>query len=266
MLSVAAVQFASVLGDVPGNLEAMRRIARAQKQRDRALGLLVFPELCTTGYECGAHFAALAEEIHGPSMAYLSALAAELSCCIAYGFARRDGAGRPYNSMAFLDGEGKHCGVYDKVHLFEEERSLFAPGKRLPVLDTPLGRVGMMICWDLAFPEAARCLALSGASLLLSGSAWEYPYAGNYTLSCKARAYENCLPHVAANRVGKEPVNRFIGHSAVYAAGGDTLCILEHEQSGVAAALLDQKQDAIRTEQEYAFLKHRQPEAYRALL
>lgn len=257
----AAIQMDTRLFDVAHNLSAMRALAEDAMREQPALKLLVFPELCTTGYACAERFAALAEPADGPGMQFLGHLARELGCCIAYGFALREGA-RVYNAAAFLDSSGACIGLYRKTHLFDLERELFSAGDALPVFDTPLGRVGMLICWDLSFPEAARTLALSGAELFVTLSAWEYPFAENYTMATRMRAYENCLPLLASNRVGQEPVDRFIGHSSIYAAGGELLAQLPGEQPGAAIARLQPAQYARLREKVYPFLKYRRNELY----
>lgn len=261
--AVGAAQFSSRLGDVAHNVARMREVLCAAKQQEEALRLLVFPELATSGYDCDDEtIRRLAEPAGGKSMQALMDACRACACCIAYGFIERAENGAVYNSMAFLTDKGELAGVYRKVHLFDTEREHYAPGDTLPVFETPLGKVGMLICWDLAFPEAARALLKQGAALIVSGAAWEYPYANNYLLACKARAYENCLPLIAANRVGQEVVNRFIGHSAVYAAGGETLGELPHEQEGIVIATLRPELDAQRRAAEYPFLQHLRPDVY----
>lgn len=258
---VAAAQFDTVLCDKKQNIARMAALARMAKAKHPALALLAFPELALTGYECFSSLGELAEPVDGPSIRQMGALAEELSLTLAFGFALKE-AGRIYNAAAVLSDGGALCGIYRKVHLFDEERAFFTPGEALHPIDTPLGRIGVMICWDLAFPEAARAYALRGADLLLSLSAWEHPYHENYLLSTRMRAYENCLPHIAANRAGVEEKNRFIGHSAVYAAGGAPLSLLEGESEGIAVGLISPAEDARRRAAEYPFLRCRRREAY----
>lgn len=261
----AAIQMDTRLFDRAFNLAAMQAQARDAKRAQPALKLLVFPELCSTGYACAARFSELAEPAGGESMQALGALAQELDCCIAYGFALRE-QGRIYNAAAFLDSTGVCIGLYRKTHLFDLERDWFSAGESLPVFDTPLGRVGLLICWDLSFPEAARALALNGATLLVTLSAWEYPFAGNYTMATRMRAYENCLPLIASNRVGQEPVDRFIGHSSIYAAGGELLAQLPEGQLGAAIAQLQPEEYVRLREEVYPFLKYRRNDLYDSLV
>ena len=259
MFTAATIQFCCQLCSPEYNLQRMERLSRAAKLQDPSVALLVFPELCTTGYECNEAFQQLAEPVNGPSMARLGALCRELECCMLYGFAERANDGSIYNSAAFLSSSGKLTGVYRKVHLFGRETEWFCPGNALPILDTPLGKAGIMICWDVAFPEDARCLALNGADFLLLSSAWEHPYQCNFTLAAQARSYENCLPLVGSNRVGQEPENLFIGHSAIYAPGGKLLTCLGEEE-GIAIAPVYCRNSL--EEAEYAFFANRRPDLY----
>ena len=133
--------------------------------------LIVFPELATSGYEGTVEqFQALAETTEdGESIHRIGTLAAKYGIYIVYGFPERDMIHTDvlYNSAVLIDKDGKPMGTYRKVHPFASEKTWCRAGCEFPVFDTDLGRLGIMICWDTAFPEVARIYGLKGADLLI---------------------------------------------------------------------------------------------------
>ncbi len=175
VLGVAAVQITAAPLDPAANARA-GAAAIAAAARDGA-GLVVLPELMSSGYVLAADadaVAAVAESPGdpGPCLRAWSAAAAEHRVTVVAGFAER-GAGRPYNSAAVLDPAGRIAGVYRKLHLFGGERDAFAPGDLgLPVIEAAGLRIGVLICYDLRFPEAMRVLAVRGAEVVCVPTAW----------------------------------------------------------------------------------------------
>lgn len=139
--------------------------------------LIVFPELAVTGYQCGENFKDLAETatIDSTSIKKMSALAKEFHVHIVYGMAEKE-EDILYNSQFFLDDTGVLLGTYRKVHLFDSEKNYFTPGDQFKVFNTKIGRIGLFICYDAFFPEAARSLAIQGVDLLVNSTNWEKPY------------------------------------------------------------------------------------------
>jgi N-carbamoylputrescine amidase len=221
----AAVQIEPVFGDVAANLGLIERAVR--QAAAGGAELVVLPELCTTGYMFAdrAEAESLAEPVTGPTVAALAALAAELRLHLVAGFAERDGD-QLFNSAVLLGPQGL-IGSYRKVHLWDQENAVFQPGDLgLPVFDTQLGRLALLICYDLWFPEASRALALQGAEVLCVPTNW-VPIPGQragaaamaLTL-CQAAAHVNSIYLVAADRVGVERGQPFIGQSAIVAPTG----------------------------------------------
>lgn len=221
----AAIQLEPVFGDVVANLALIEQAVR-QAAADGA-ELVVLPELCTTGYVFAdrAEADTLAEPVTGPTVAALAALAAELGLHLVAGFAERDGA-QLFNSAALLGPQGL-IGTYRKVHLWDQENAVFEPGDLgLPVFDTTLGKLALLICYDLWFPEASRALALQGAEVLCVPTNW-VPIPGQrvdapamaLTL-CQAAAHVNSVYLIAADRVGVERGQPFIGQSLIVAPTG----------------------------------------------
>lgn len=172
MTRVAALQLAPVVGDLAGN------VARATAALEQALAdgadLVVMPELTTSGYVFASKDEARAVAIgtdHACFRLWAELLAARPGATLVVGFAER-GDDDLYNSAAVVDGSGVRA-VYRKVHLWDREKEVFRPGDaRPPIVETPHGRVGVMICFDMEFPEWTRIAALAGADLLAVPTNW----------------------------------------------------------------------------------------------
>ncbi|MWA02871.1 hydrolase [Actinomadura sp. LD22] len=169
---VTCVQLAPVLSDPDGNIERARSAIRA------AVGdgarIVVLPELATSGYlfESAGEARDASITADDPRLAAWSAEAARGGAVVVAGFCERGADGLLHNSALVLDGAGVRA-VYRKVHLWDREKTLFAPGRaEPPVLDTPYGRIGVLICYDLEFPEMPRALALRGADLIAVPTNW----------------------------------------------------------------------------------------------
>ncbi|CAN5540098.1 nitrilase family protein [soil metagenome] len=222
MIRVASVQTNPTMNDVAHNVDAMvdamRRLAEDQVQ------LAVFPELATTGYmfESPEECRAVAEEIpSGPTTARLISACREYDMHIVFGIAESNGD-KLYNSSALLGPDG-HLGTYRKLHLWNRENTVFSPGDLgLPVFETPLGTIGILICYDIWFPEAARTLTLGGAEILCVPTNWVPLVAGNdadghamANILCNAAAHCNGVAIVAADRCGVERGQEFLGRSVI---------------------------------------------------
>ena len=174
MTRVAVQQLAPVIND----LEANRRLcldAITEAAQDGA-EVIVLPELITSGYmfETTEEAAAVAIAADHELLREWADAAARTGAVIVGGFCESDpaGGGRVYNSAAVVDRDGVRA-VYRKLHLWDNEQAIFTPGSDPPpVLDTPVGRVGVVICYDLEFPELTRAVALQGAQLLAVPTNW----------------------------------------------------------------------------------------------
>ncbi|OQY21515.1 MAG: hypothetical protein B6I34_07225 [Anaerolineaceae bacterium 4572_32.1] len=203
-ITVAAVQTEPQLAQVNDNLAQMGKFVR-QICTEQHVDLILFPELSTTGYECGVRFTELAERVPGPTVNLLAQWAEEFGVYIAAGLASKEKVESILHNAAVLIGpDGELFQQYNKAHLRGEERLAFRSGFRYVVWETEFGLVGMMLGWDLAFPEVARSLSLEGAELILVGANWEEPNTDEWQSYLKARAYENSVFIAGANRTGKE--------------------------------------------------------------
>jgi len=200
-------------------------------ERAAAMGaqLVVFPELALTGYACGDAFFDMAENIPGPSTNHICETARKLGLHAIWGMPERGLPGVLYNSAVLVGPEG-HIGTWRKHtlpgHATDHggagafpDRRFFRGGKRSPVFDTAIGRIGMMVCYDIFFPEIARLLTLKGAHLLvgISGSpVFERPIFEPLVL---ARAMENTIPFAYCNLAGAEGEINYWGGSRLIGPG-----------------------------------------------
>ncbi len=272
-ITIATVQMKPALGESEDNLVKMSdfvsKIASQQK-----VDLIVFPELVTSGYELGVRFTEMAQRIPGPTVNLMAQRAAEFGVYIAFGMVTKEKVESVlYNSAVLVGPEGEMVGSYHKVHLRGEERMAFREGFRLPVLETEIGNIGLMLGWDLAFPEVARSMTLDGAEILAVLANWEDSQMEEWRTYVRARAFENSLFVAAANRVGEDVTLKFGGESMIVGPRGKTFASLADEKDpesgepreGYAVARVDL--DEVRKyREEYQTLQARQPTAYRTLV
>ena len=263
---VGGVQLASVPGEPEANLAKIERLGRTLKEAHGELELLLVPELGVTGYSVGERFVDLAEPWpDGPGLRRLSALAAGLGVVLVVGYAEATAGGVIYDSAAVFERDGTPLISYRKTHCLDTELRFFANGDELPLVDSSVGRLGIMICWDAAFPEVARALALADADLLVVIGAWEDPHVPDWDLVMRARAYDNVIPIVAVNRTGADGDAHFSGHSCVLDCLGRPLTTLGEEEDGLLVATVDFEQ-ARKTRAGYGSqLRDRRPELYGAV-
>ncbi len=264
------------------NLERAETLLR----RAAAVGaqLVCLQELFTTRYfplcPTDSAYFDLAEPITGPSIRRMSQLAAELGLYILAPIYEEAGVGRFFNSAVLLAADGSTVGVVRKNHIPRvhihhpiwgeiDEKHYFEPGTgQYPVFETLLGRIGVLICHDRHFPEAARALGLQGAEIVLISSASRgIPAVGNpvdvWLIESRAHAISNMYFVGAVNRVGIEQGEQFLGHSAIINPGGDVVAMADLEE-GIVCADLDL--DVVRsTRVERGFMRDRRPETYKLL-
>lgn len=270
-ITIATVQMKPELGNSENNLvkmsEFISRIASQQK-----VDLIVFPELCTSGYELGVKFTELAQRVPGPAINLMSQRAADAGVYIAFGLPTKEKVESIlFNSAALVGPEGEMVGHYNKVHLRGEERMAFREGFKLPVFQTEIGKIGLIVGWDLAFPEVARSLALEGAELLVVLADWETANLDEWKTYLRARAYENAIFIAAANRVGEDVTLNFGGCSMIVGPRGniysEILPDAETKKSGDGFTVARIDLDEVRKyREEFQQLQTRQPTVYRTLV
>ena len=282
-LQVALVQM-SCDPDRSANLEYIR--TRLVAARDQGAQLALLQELHNGPYFCQnenpAHFD-LAEAIPGPTTGELSQLAAELKLVIVASLFERRAAGLYHNTAVVLDSDGSIAGKYRKMHIPDDpgyyEKFYFTPGDLgFEPIQTSLGKLGVLVCWDQWYPEAARLMTLAGADLLLSPTAigWDRNDAADeqqrqlnaWQTVQRAHAVANGLPVLVCNRTGFEanPENPdngilFWGGSFIAGPQGEILAQAGHD----APELLIAEVPMTRGEQVrrlWPFLRDRRIDAY----
>jgi predicted amidohydrolase len=229
-MHVTLAQLAPRPRDVRANAARAREVIAANAATD----LVVLPELFLPGYEL-EDVEALAVELDGPEVAELREAARDAGTGAVVGLAERMDGGVA-NSAACIDAAGEVAAVYRKTHPFGDERSAYVAGEELVTVELGGRVLGLMICFDMEFPEVARALAERGADLLVTISANSPPFELDHDVFARARALENGLPHVYVNRVGEEDGLRFSGGSLALDPDARVLAEAGPEEERVVSA------------------------------
>jgi predicted amidohydrolase len=269
-MRVAVAQMEPILAEKERNLDAC--VARLEEAAAAGAELLVLPECAIPGYmfESADEALPFAEEIPGPSADVLAGECRRLGMHVVCGLLERDGD--TLHNAAVLVGPEGLIGTYRKTHLpFLGVDRFVVPGDELTVYDTALGRIGIEICYDLRFPEVTRTLALNGADLVAHPT--NFPVAARIQteLITVARAAENRIYLLTANRVGKERSGEFCGWSQIVDPYGTRLAEAGETEEALLVAEVDiekarDKDYVIPGEYELYLFGHRRPELYGALV
>ena len=272
-LSIAVVQCA-LAESRDDNVSCVESLVREAAKRGAQV--ILTPELFEGRYfpqTEDEHAFDFAAPLQGhPTITRMQAVAAELGVVLPVSFFERAGQTH-YNSVAVLDADGALLGVYRKAHIPDgpgyEEKFYFRPGDTgFVVWDTRHGRIGVGVCWDQWFPEAARAMALAGAEALLYPTAiGSEPHAPDddtrepWRRVMVGHAVANAMPVAAANRIGVEDGLVFYGSSFVCDQRGDVQAELGRDEEGVAIASFDRKA-LQRYRASWGFFRDRRPELY----
>ncbi|MCH3958843.1 MAG: N-carbamoylputrescine amidase [Selenomonas sp.] len=287
LVKTAAIQLECV-ADPAANLAHAEKLVR-QAAADGAK-IILLPELFERPYFCQErrydYYAYATPVAENPAVKRLSAVAKELEVVLPVSFYEKDGT-RLFNSIAMLDADGSVMGVYRKTHIpddhYYQEKFYFTPGNTgFKVWETRYGKVGVGICWDQWFPEAARSMALLGADILLYPTAigsepiLEVDSSGHWMRTMQGHSAANILPVMAANRYGLETVTpcpengnqssslTFYGSSFITDETGDILTRAGRSGDEILTAEFDF--DQIRTERlSWGLFRDRRPETYQQL-
>ena len=269
-MRVAVAQLEPKLGEKERNLEAI--LARLDEAAAAGAELLVLPECAIPGYMWDSAEEALpfAEEIPGPSTGTLEEACRRLGTHAVCGLIER--AGDVIHNAAVLVGPDGLVGTYRKTHLpFLGVDRFVVAGDELAVHETPLGRIGIEICYDLRFPEATRTLALRGAELIAHPTNFPMAARVQTELITVARAAENRVFLLTANRVGKERWAEFCGWSQIVDPYGRRLAEADGTEETLLVADVDvgqarDKDYVIPGDYELYLFGDRRPELYGALV
>lgn len=251
-ITIAALQLAPGSEDEATNIAAVG--ALVEQAAARGARIILPPELFSGPYFCvtedEALFALARPVMEHPSVVAMRALARRLKVAIPTSVFERDGH-HYYNALAMIGADGEVMGTYRKSHIPDgpgyEEKYYFRPGNDgFKVWDVFGARIGVGICWDQWYPECARVMALMGAEVLLYPTAiGSEPYDANLDTSrmwrraMQGHAVSNCMPVVAANRIGSEGGQSFYGHSFICDEWGDVVAELGADEAGVVLASID---------------------------
>jgi len=258
-----------------GELERNRRLCLDAVEEAALAGasLVVLPECASSGYvfESAEEALPFAEQIPGPFTDALEAACSRLGVtCVSGMLEREDDTLR---NTAVLVGPDGLVARYRKSHLpFLGVDRFVAAGDELVVAETPLGRIGIEICYDLRFPEVTRALALAGAEIVVLPTNWPVAATANAELLTTARAYENCVYLLVANRIGRERTGEFCGRSQIVDTAGRRIAETDAVSRAVLVAEIDVERARDKSivpvpgEYEMQLFDHRRPELYASLI
>jgi predicted amidohydrolase len=229
---------------------------------ERGASAIVFPEMFLSGY-VWEPAGELAEPKEGPSIRTLRRLAKQYRLLTVCGFPERNGSRQPYNSSCVINPDGEVVGWHRKVHLFRDEQRYFSAGDRFDVCQTSLGPIGVLICYDLEFPESARLLALRGARLVVVPTACMEPYREYQAVYARARAMENGVFVAVTNTIGSDGKYSYFGESAAIDPCGNVLCLAKSTEEVPVVKIDFSSVPWVRKSSPY--LDRRRPEIYSEL-
>jgi N-carbamoylputrescine amidase len=279
-LTVAALQLALATADEATNIAAVS--ALVEQAAAAGAQVILPPELFSGPYFCvtedEALFALARPTLEHPSVIAMRKLAAALKVAIPTSFFERDGH-HYYNTLAMIGPDGEVMGTYRKSHIPDgpgyEEKFYFRPGNTgFRVWDVFGARIGVGVCWDQWYPECARAMALMGAEVLFYPTAiGSEPYDAGLDTSrmwrraMQGHAVSNCMPVIAANRIGTEngedggAAQAFYGHSFICDEWGDFVREFGAAETGVLTATLDLSRGATHRAG-MGFFRDRRPQLY----
>lgn len=270
-VKIAAAQMNPKIMHIQENLDKIQQEARAAA--GNGADLIVFPELALTGYVFSSREEAMPymETIPGPSTNEIMASCKELGVYITFGLLEKDGD-RYFNAAVLIGPEGL-IGKYRKNHLpfLGIDRFLEPGDEPFKVYNTPIGNIGLHICYDCHFPESARVMALLGADILVLPTNWPEGRCKVVNYVINTRAIENKVHVLAVNRVGSERGTGFIGSSKIVNAWGDTLVqasVNDEETVYAEVSLSEARQKHIvmkAGEFEWDVIGDRRPELYKKI-
>lgn len=255
-LRLAVVQCSSQAADVQANLARLAETAHAAAACDAQL--VVFPEMYLTGYNIGEwDIRDLAQSPDGPAMQFIRQTACDADMHICVGYPERASDGQIYNSALICDPRGRVVLNYRKSHLFgDTERKVFTrPGPQLPLAVVHGVSVGLLICYDVEFPENVRALAMARADVVVVPTANMEPFHAVCETVVPARAYENQLYVAYANYCGNHDGLAYCGGSSIVGPDGTALA---RAGEGVGLLVADVDRAVIdRTRSRHCFLEDR---------
>ena len=205
------------------NTNTVIRLLKSIKEKEPDTALAVFPEMCIYGYDnldklkinfsqndfdkCFVKISDVCKEI-------------KLEAFIGAPYFENN---KIFNSLYFFNTNGDFKKVYSKKHLIDAEINYFSPGNEYGICHTSLGKAGLLICWDSAYPEEAKHYSDKNVDFIIVSAAWELPYTRQWKLSTATRSFDNHIPLAASNRIGTDSNCTYFGNSAIYDNIGNTV-------------------------------------------
>lgn len=248
-LKIALGQLKVEQGNTTVNMEKI--IKMITDAAENGAHIICLPELAYTGYHLESELLQeLAEPSDGPFVQTLCKLAKEKGIYIIAGYAESvEILGRMYNSAAFIDDKGRVIGNMRKVYAWGQEKLKFREGDKFPVYDTPLGKIGIMICYDAEFPEPSRIMALKGAELVFVPAVWSIPAARRWEVDLSGNALFNLMFMAGSNPVG----DGACGSSQVVGPDGEVKAIASKTEEEMLYCTIDLN-DVVRMRSKIPYL------------
>ena len=270
-VAVAQIDIPSLCPET--NLKKVLGLMEEIKINQKENSLIVFPESTNIGYmqefdhTFFDDYVKKSEDLSGHFISSIRNKAESLNLHVVIGMSRlknNKSKKELFNSAVLIDDKGNIGGVYDKIHLFKEEKKIYKPGSEIEVYDTQIGKIGLAICYDMSFPEISRILAIKGAEIVCNifNGRNDKPYkSSRIEYLARTRAYENNAFIILANRVGIEGKTSFAGHSIITAPNGEIISRSSSTKEEVIYCTLSKKA-LIEERNENFILKDRRPDLY----
>lgn len=214
---IAACEFEPTVGDIDANLARIEALA---ERLPKAVTFAVFPELCVTGYDLEA-VTATKTPVPGPITDRIRAIARETGTDLVVGIPEA-ADGTIYNSLVYVSADGVEA-TYRKQRLWGDEAERFTLGTGPSTVETPAGRVGLLLCYDLNFPELALAYGDADCDLIAVSAAWRQTFTHDWQLLCRARALDQTCYVVGSNHMGSQSGRRHAGDSLIAGPRGDII-------------------------------------------
>lgn len=237
MFRVAGIQMTPIMSNVDVNLQrGIEFLGQAVSQK---ADLIVFPEMWTTGYHLSKEtFLSIGETRQGRTVTTMQEQAQQNNTSIVCPFIEKTEENNLYISVALIDSEGGLHGIVRKSVLWGREQHIFTPGSiEYPVFDIKVGKVGILICYEMEFPEPSRLLALKGAELIVCPSIWSLAASRRWDIQLPARSLDNTVFVLGINTVG----NNSCGKSKLVSPLGDVLVEASDSSEEVFVHIVDKE-------------------------
>ena len=266
-VNIALSQISCKVGDKKHNTSKMKE--QIKQAKEKGADLIIFPELALTGYTLKDTVYELAEPIPGPSTNLLTEVAKKESIHIVFGMVEQSEKASAvlYNTGVLLSPKGivgKYQKMYLPTHSVFEEKRYFRPGYNLPIFETDIGKLGLIICYDVFFPETVRLLRLKGAQLIICISASPAVRRKFFETLTVARAIENTIFLAYVNLVGIEDGLQFWGGSRLISPNGSIISQAKYDDEDLVTEKISYV-DLKRTEIFVPTLRDLRPELFDSL-